>query len=99
MDDHKINPSSLANKIGVQRSTFSHLLSGRNKPSVDLLLKIIDAYPQYSLDYLVLGKEEGINPAPIKTDQKIKTVTDVTVDKTMVVLKPDGTYEEYVKAN
>jgi len=37
--------SSFAEKIGVQRSSISHILSGRNKPSLEFILKIISSYP------------------------------------------------------
>lgn len=49
-------PSSFADKIGVQRSSLSHLLSGRNKPSLDLILKIIAAFPEVDLYWILLGK-------------------------------------------
>ena len=40
MKEHQLNASSLADKIGVQRSSLSHILSKRNKPSLDFILKI-----------------------------------------------------------
>lgn len=48
--------SAFADKIGVQRSSLSHLLSGRNKPSLDLILKIKDCFPELNLDWLLQGK-------------------------------------------
>ena len=41
MDYHQITASMFADKIGVQRSSISHILSGRNKPSLDFILKEI----------------------------------------------------------
>ena len=52
-----ITPSMFADQIGVQRSSISHLLSGRNKPSLDLVLKIVDTFPQIDL-YWLLGQKE-----------------------------------------
>ena len=40
--DNELNSSSFATKIGVQRSSISHIISGRNKPSLDLVIKIIN---------------------------------------------------------
>ena len=40
MEQRQFSASAFAEKIGVQRSSISHLLSGRNKPSLDLLVKI-----------------------------------------------------------
>ncbi len=52
-----VTPSMFADQIGVQRSSISHLLSGRNKPSLDLVLKIVDTFPQIDL-YWLLGQKE-----------------------------------------
>lgn len=49
--------SSFADKIGVQRSSISHLLSGRNKPSLDFILKISQLYPELNLYWLLEGTE------------------------------------------
>ena len=51
-----LSAASFAQRIGVPRSTISHLVSGRNKPSLDLLVKIIDSFPEVTLDALVYGK-------------------------------------------
>ncbi len=52
----KLTPSRFADKIGVPRSTISHIISGRNKPSLELVTKIADAFPDISLDWLIKGK-------------------------------------------
>ena len=41
--------SSFAEKIGVQRSSISHILSGRNKPSLDFVLKVLSSFPEVEL--------------------------------------------------
>ena len=51
-----ITASRLADDIKVQRSAISHILSGRNKPSLDLLQKIFETYPDISPDWLINGK-------------------------------------------
>ncbi len=55
-DYYTISSSSFADKIGVQRSSLSHLLSGRNKPSLDLILKIIAVFPEVDLYWILNGK-------------------------------------------
>lgn len=47
--------SAFADKIGVQRSSLSHLLSGRNKPSLDFILKVDEAFPELNLKWLLKG--------------------------------------------
>lgn len=53
---YSLNASSFADKIGVQRSSMSHILSGRNKPSLDLILKIYQTFPDINLTWLTLGE-------------------------------------------
>ncbi len=48
--------SGFADKVGVPRSTISHILSGRNKPSLELLQKILDAFPDIRTEWLVRGR-------------------------------------------
>ena len=56
IDFYSESASSFAQKIEVQRSSISHILSGRNKPSLDFVLKILDAYPEVELYWLLNGK-------------------------------------------
>lgn len=42
--------------VDVQRSSVSHVLSGRNKPSLDFMAKILSAFPHVSPDWLILGQ-------------------------------------------
>ena len=48
--------SGFADRVEVQRSSISHLLSGRNKPSLDFVLKVIKAFPEVNLYWLLNGK-------------------------------------------
>lgn len=56
LDYYSLNASSFADKIGVQRSSLSHLLSGRNKPSLDFIIKIMDVFPEVDLYWILKGK-------------------------------------------
>ena len=56
LEYYSVNASSFADKIGVQRSSLSHLLSGRNKPSLDFILKILEVYPEIDLYWILNGK-------------------------------------------
>lgn len=55
-DYYSLTASSFADKINVQRSSISHLLSGRNKPSLDFILKVIENFPEVELLWLLNGK-------------------------------------------
>ena len=52
----KLSSSQFADEIGVQRSSVSHVLSGRNKPSLDFITKILETYADVDPDWLLSGK-------------------------------------------
>lgn len=56
LEYYELSASAFADAIGVQRSSLSHLLSGRNKPSLDFVLKVIAVYNEVDLYWLLLGK-------------------------------------------
>lgn len=53
-----MSASGFADKVNVQRSSISHLLSGRNKPSLEFVLKVVKAFPEINLYWLLNGKGE-----------------------------------------
>jgi transcriptional regulator with XRE-family HTH domain len=48
--------AQLAEEIGVQPSGISHIISGRNKPSLDFVLKMLEKYPFISTEWLLFGR-------------------------------------------
>lgn len=56
LDYFDISAAAFADAIDVGRSSISHILSGRNKPSLDFVLKIVQAYPEVELYWLLNGK-------------------------------------------
>jgi len=56
LEYYGLSASAFADALGVQRSGLSHLMSGRNKPSLDLIMKISEAYPEVDLYWLLNGK-------------------------------------------
>ena len=53
MDENNLTPSSFATKIQSKRANVSHILSGRNKPSLNFLIKIVDSFDNISLDWFI----------------------------------------------
>lgn len=51
-----LSPARFAEKMGIQRSGVSHLLSGRNKPSFEFLQRMMTTFPDINYEWLVLGK-------------------------------------------
>ena len=68
MEFHQLSASMFADKVGVQRSSISHILSGRNKPSLDFVMKILKAFPEVELYWLL----NGAGTFPKKKNQTIE---------------------------
>jgi plasmid maintenance system antidote protein VapI len=58
MEKDGLTSSRFADKIGVQRPALSHVLNGRNKVSLEMVTKILTAYPEISPDWLIQGEGE-----------------------------------------
>jgi transcriptional regulator with XRE-family HTH domain len=88
-----INASKFADEIGVQRSNVSHVLSGRNKPSLEFVLKVLERFPEIKPDWLLFGKSNPVSgnvdlfseePALLKdevTKEPIKSSTSVDSER------------------
>ena len=111
MEQHQLSASAFAEKIGVQRSSISHLLSGRNKPSLDLLVKIEANFEEVSFEWLLNGNEnlEHIS-APTPTPQQIaprnkiddSTKNEASLDQNEEIVSivhdyADGSFERFTK--
>jgi len=59
-----LSPSQFADKLGVQRSGVSHLLSGRNKPSFEFISKMLATYPRLNPDWLIMGTGKAYRDMP-----------------------------------
>ncbi len=58
MEQEGLTSSKFAEAIGIQRSAMSHILLGRNKPSLDVVLKILERFTYVDTDWLLFGKGE-----------------------------------------
>jgi transcriptional regulator with XRE-family HTH domain len=56
MEAEGMSPAKFADEIGVQRSSISHIISGRNKPSYDFIVKILERFEGINADWLLTGK-------------------------------------------
>lgn len=81
-----------ASEIGIQGSTLSHILNGRNNPSLDVLKKILNRFRTISSDWLILGvgsmyRSEKQSQTPTlfdnfeENDSKSDTFTQKNVEK------------------
>lgn len=87
----KLSPSKFAEIIGVQRSSISHMLSGRNKPSFDVIQLIIKKFPRINVDWLIMGTGDMYRK-PVQTnlfDQVSQTPSVQSVISNSLI--PDNT--------
>ncbi len=61
-----ITATQFADELNVQRSGISHILSGRNNPSLDFVMKIKETYPEFNLEWLILGKGPATGGLAVK---------------------------------
>ena len=66
-----LTAAEFALKLGIQPSNISHLLSGRNNPSLDFVKKLKETFPEYNLDWIIFGRgpvtvsEPFVESAPV----------------------------------
>ena len=70
MEDQNLNNSEFAEKIGIPKSSVTHLLSERNNPSLDLIVKISETFDGISTDYLIFGSNNN-------TEDNLKPISDL----------------------
>ena len=106
MHYHGDSASAMADKIGVQRSSISHILSGRNKPSLDFVMKVLNAYNEVDLYWLLNGK--GNYPStPSETSNSQNSISEAhtpvinqeakDIDRIVIFYK-DGSFKDYFKS-
>ena len=96
-----LTASAFADRIGVQRSSISHLLTGRNKPSLEFVLKVVRTFPEVNLYWLLNGK--GSFPSKTPEPKEATTPAD-TLDRSertgkkirkIIIFYEDGSFEAY----
>ncbi len=58
MKCYDLSPSQFAERTGIQRASVSHIISGRNKPSLEVMLKVYEAFPGVDMKWLMTGVGE-----------------------------------------
>lgn len=108
VEHYGLSTSSFADSIQVQRSSMSHLLSGRNKPSLDFVTKVINTYPEVDLYWLLKGegsfpKKKDAKQTPLShtESQRLKTAAiknqPPTLFETIATDEIQGSVKEFEK--
>ncbi len=93
--------TQMSEVLGVPKATMSHIFSGRNKPSLDFVMKILASFPTISGDWLLLGHGDMIRTETI--DFKASSLEDVLdqcknansdVSK-IIAFYENGTFKEF----
>tara|TARA_Y100000768_G_scaffold183886_1_gene137703 strand:+ start:1072 stop:1440 length:369 start_codon:yes stop_codon:yes gene_type:complete len=104
IEENNLSASSFAKMIGVQRSSISHILSGRNNPSLDLLLKIHNAFNYISLEWLILGynsmektleETQNVDKSELIIDEKELSDNKQSLLREIVYYYNDGSFERF----
>jgi len=83
LEYYGVSATAFSEEINFNRSTISHLLSGRNKPSLEFVMKVLQKYPEVELYWLLNGKgefpsEKKLTSPPISELQHNTTKETVT---------------------
>jgi transcriptional regulator with XRE-family HTH domain len=71
LEYYGITATAFAEKMDFNRSTISHLLSGRNKPSLEFVMKLLQKFPEVEMNWLLYGK--GNFPSTLENKSTIVT--------------------------
>ena len=106
MKKYQLNAAAFAEKIGVQRSSVSHILSRRNKPSLEFIFKIHSQFDEVDFDWLLLGVRNKITPTDkdshnldsIKSniDIKLKSHNNDKEVTQIIQIYMDGSFQVYL---
>ena len=105
--DNNLTNSEFAEKIGIPKSSVTHLLSERNNPSLDIIVKISEAFENISLDYLIFGQESvrkstSESPNNLFNDLKGDTLEDSVKNsnnniKSIILIYENNKFEQIDK--
>jgi len=70
----ELTSARFAEIIGVQPSSISHILSGRNKPGFDFIQKILANFPTLSAEWLIMGRGPVYKQQNIQRDLFSETI-------------------------
>lgn len=80
LEQKQLTPTQFADLIGVGRPVMSHILSERNKPSLEVVQRIISAFPELSIPWLLSGTGEMLATpeTPASASQSVATTPEAS---------------------
>lgn len=88
LDYYGLSATAFSEKIEVNRSTISHLISGRNKPSLEFVMKVMHTFEEVNLYWLLNGKGSFPSTSKIEHTDSSKASNVQTSETSASALKP-----------
>jgi len=106
LDYYDLSASAFAEIITVQRSSISHILSGRNKPSLEFITKVLNAFPDIDLLWFLSGVGEftkSTTTTPLQKSESTQIssnpITAISTDdesiERIVIFYSNGSFKNY----
>jgi len=96
MQSESMTSGQFAQEIGIQNSTLSHILNNRNNPSLDVMKKILNRFPNINSEWLILGqgpmsRQETHSQMPtlFGFDEEKNSISDTYVEKNIDNINSD----------
>lgn len=107
MNIENMSSAIFADTIGVQRSSISHIISGRNKPSLDFIQKLLSAFPKYRAEWLIMGtgsiykqqQQGNLFDNIKKSEEKQENPVDDTKQQIKIEKQEQNTQTEQITIN
>lgn len=99
IEKERLTPARFAESIGIQRSAMSHIASGRNNPSLDVVTKILERYPYINSEWLLFGKGPMCNTTEENTNEAPSLFNENGVNRPEIQVKPEYARETQVKTS
>ena len=81
IDHYGYSPSEFADTIDVPRSSISHITSGRNKASLDFIVKIKNRFPEIQWDWLIDGQGDMTKQAVPETEETDNSIEEISISE------------------
>ena len=99
LNNSGLSASEFSKRLDIQRSRLSHILSGRNNASLDIIKKINNNFPEYKLDWLINGVEKPLLYSKTQIiDKKIEKKQPKSMNKKInkvILFYDDETFETF----
>ena len=88
MNEINISQTNLAENIGVNKATISHIMSARNKPSIDFFIKLKEYYADLDLNWIISGQKTSYSKSSSKFGKSVDKIVIMYNDKSFDELQP-----------